>query len=92
VTWFILRAKRHRSTALFLKGHEQADQKAVQDETTQASSKKKGKPSVSGDRKQKLLEELLALDQDYEAGKLSKAVYQERRNKAKARLRSLIEV
>jgi hypothetical protein len=37
-----------------------------------------------------LLQELLSLDQAFEAGKLSKTAYQERRAKAKARLRSLL--
>lgn len=42
------------------------------------------------DARQVLLEELLELDKAHEAGKLSKAVYQERRAKVKARLRSLM--
>jgi len=42
------------------------------------------------DAQQKLLHELLELDKAYEAGKLSKAVYEERRAKTKARLRSLM--
>jgi hypothetical protein len=33
---------------------------------------------------------LLALDKEFEAGKLKKAVYQERRAKTKARLRTLM--
>ncbi|HLZ59882.1 MAG TPA: carboxypeptidase-like regulatory domain-containing protein [Ktedonosporobacter sp.] len=42
------------------------------------------------DRKEALLQELLELDKAYEAGKLGKAAYQERRAKTKARLRSII--
>jgi hypothetical protein len=42
------------------------------------------------DRQQALLQELLALDSAYEAGKLSKAAYQEQRAKTKARLRTLM--
>jgi hypothetical protein len=38
-----------------------------------------------------LLQELLDLDKAFEAGKLSKAVYQERRTKTKARLRNLLK-
>jgi 5-hydroxyisourate hydrolase-like protein (transthyretin family) len=42
------------------------------------------------DRKGELLHELLALDRAHEAGKISKSVYQERRAKIKARLRTLM--
>ena len=45
---------------------------------------------VAQDRQQALLQELLALDSAYEAGKLSKAAYQEQRAKTKARLRTLM--
>src|SRR5260370_24096413 len=92
VTWFLLRAKHHRSAVQVQKEREQAYKETAKDGTSQASVDKKRKTSAPENSKQKLLEELLALDQAYEAGKLSKAVYQERRNKAKARLRSLIEV
>ena len=36
------------------------------------------------------MHELLELDKEFEAGKLSKATYQERRARTKARLRTLI--
>ena len=42
------------------------------------------------EQQKKLLRELLELDKAHEAGKMSKAVYEERRAKAKARLRTLI--
>ena len=42
------------------------------------------------DREDALLQELLSLDKAYESGKLSKAAYNERRAKAKARLRSIM--
>ena len=42
------------------------------------------------DRKEALMHELLELDKEFEAGKLSKATYQERRARTKARLRTLI--
>jgi hypothetical protein len=42
------------------------------------------------DKEQALLQELLDLDKAFEAGKMSKAVYQERRAKTKARLRTLL--
>jgi hypothetical protein len=42
------------------------------------------------ERQEKLLQDLLELDKDYEAGRLSKAVYEERRGKTKARLRTIM--
>lgn len=57
--------------------------------SAQATGTSKGKATVK-DRKQALLQELLDLDSAFEAGKLSKATYQERRAKAKARLRTLM--
>jgi 5-hydroxyisourate hydrolase-like protein (transthyretin family) len=42
------------------------------------------------DKKDELLHELLELDKEFEAGKISKAAYQEQRGKVKARLRSLM--
>jgi len=92
VTWFLLRAKHHRSAAQFQKRREQVYKKNERNGVDQEFANKKRKSSISVDRKQKLLEDLLALDQAYEAGKLSKAAYQERRNKTKAQLRSLMEV
>ncbi|HWS83988.1 MAG TPA: carboxypeptidase-like regulatory domain-containing protein [Ktedonobacteraceae bacterium] len=92
VTWFLLRAKHRQSAAQFQKEREQARKKTAKNGTTQTSVDKKGMPSAPADRKQKLLEDLLVLDQAYEAGNLSKAVYQERRSKTKAQLRSLMEV
>jgi hypothetical protein len=41
-------------------------------------------------KKDELLHELLELDKEFEAGKISKTAYQEQRGKAKARLRSLM--
>ena len=58
---------------------------------TQRSSKVAGaatKPDA--DKEQALLQELLDLDKAFEAGKMSKSVYQERRAKTKARLRALL--
>ena len=42
------------------------------------------------DKKEALLQELLTLDKAFESGKLSKSVYNDRRAKTKARLRSLL--
>ncbi|HLG62780.1 MAG TPA: carboxypeptidase-like regulatory domain-containing protein [Ktedonosporobacter sp.] len=57
--------------------------------SSQPAAPGKGKAAAK-DRKQALLQELLDLDTAFEAGKLSKATYQERRAKAKARLRTLM--
>ncbi len=46
--------------------------------------------SATKDRKEVLMHELLELDKEFEAGKLSKAIYQERRARTKAHLRTLI--
>jgi 5-hydroxyisourate hydrolase-like protein (transthyretin family) len=92
VTWFLLRAKRHRSATQSQKGYEKATPKNAKKGTNQEASRKKGKSSEKDDRKQELLEELVALDKEYEAGKLDEAIYQERRNKTKASLRSLMEI
>ncbi len=92
VTWFLLRAKRHRSAIQSQKGSEKATPKNAKKGTNQEASKKKEKTSEKADRKQELLEELVALDQEYEAGKLDEAIYQERRSKTKASLRSLMGI
>jgi len=52
--------------------------------------KRSARRSHPEDRKQELMQELLDLDKAYEDGKLSKAVYQERRARAKARLRTFM--
>ena len=46
--------------------------------------------STTKDRKEALMHEILELGKEFEAGKLSKATYQERRARTKARLRTLI--
>ncbi len=59
--------------------------------SSQRSSKVAGaatKPDA--DKEQALLQELLDLDKAFEAGKMSKSVYQERRAKTKARFRALL--
>lgn len=92
VTWFLLRAKHHRAVAQSQKGHEQTSKKNTKKGTKQVSIERKRVSSVPVDRKQELLEELLALDQAYESGELDEKIYRERRNKTKASLRSLMEV
>ena len=55
---------------------------------SEVQEKKSG--DVARSQQQVLLRELLELDKAYEVGKLKKAVYQERRAKTKARLRTLM--
>jgi hypothetical protein len=47
-------------------------------------------PTSAKDKEDALLRELLALDKAFESGKISKHVYNERRARTKARLRSLL--
>ena len=76
VTWFLSRSYQR-------KGMKQQ---------TQARARKatKGSSPTAKDREQALLQELLDLDKAFETGKLSKAVYHERRAKTKARLRTMM--
>jgi hypothetical protein len=57
-------------------------------EKKRASSAKTFRQAES--KKDELLQELLELDKEFEAGKISKTAYQEQRGKVKARLRSLM--
>ncbi len=57
---------------------------------TAKNIKKEAIPATPRDKKEVLLQELLTLDKAFESGKLSKAVYTDRRAKTKARLRSLL--
>lgn len=54
------------------------------------NSAAKAKTAQPSDKEQALLQELLDLDKAFEAGKLTKKVYQERRAKTKARLRAIM--
>jgi 5-hydroxyisourate hydrolase-like protein (transthyretin family) len=47
-------------------------------------------PSTATERREQLLQEMLRLDREYEQGKLTKAVYEERRGKTKALLRTVM--
>lgn len=92
VTWFLLWARHHRSAIQFQKGNEQSDKRNIKNGSIQASIGRKGKISGKSDRKQELLEELLALDQAHDAGELDEEIYQKQRDKTKANLRSLMEI
>jgi hypothetical protein len=78
ITWGIYRAKRMRLGA------------AQQSPTDQPEQRSRQKVSAKVDPQGALLQELLVLDSDYASGKLSEAVYEEKRSKTKARLRLLI--
>lgn len=91
VTWYLWSSQRTRSRnvrgrAKSKRGSSEGskNKSAVEVKSTSATSEPLDK------RREALLEELLALDKSFEAGKLSKAVYQERRAKTKARLRSIM--
>ena len=66
--------------------HATSEKKATRshhaDEAAHGSSQEK--------RRKALMNELLELDKEYEAGKISKSTYQERRNKTKALLRTIM--
>jgi hypothetical protein len=76
VTWFLLRS------------YQRKDMK--QQPPSRARTATKSSASTTKDREQTLLQELLELDKAFEAGKLSKAAYHERRAKTKARLRAIL--
>ncbi|MFL5659093.1 MAG: carboxypeptidase-like regulatory domain-containing protein [Ktedonobacteraceae bacterium] len=82
VTWFLYRSA-HRPAS--------RKKRPQQKQHTQRQSKNVRVPAKA-DRtaEQALLQELLDLDKAFEAGKITKAAYQERRAKIKARLRALM--
>ncbi len=57
---------------------------------TAKNTKKEAISATPKDKQDALLQELLTLDKSFESGKLSKAIYTDRRAKTKARLRSLL--
>lgn len=78
ITWGFYRAKRRRLGAL---------QQSSDGPGGKGNAKKK---SAQANPQQALLQELLVLDADYAAGKITKVVYEEKRSKTKARLRLLM--
>jgi len=88
IFWFVIRS-RQPIKAKSARGKKsssanQSHKKGVADRMRSSSA------STAKEREQALLEALLKLDQEYEEGKLSKEVYEERRKKTKARLRSIL--
>lgn len=77
----------HGSRGKAKQGPEKTDKRDSTEKHTHPGRKSGGKPR---DEQEALLKELLTLDKSHEAGKLSKAEYQARRSKIKARLRELM--
>lgn len=84
-TWLLYRSMRRTATDV-------TSRKKGQRVQQRAQPAKKGTAKVAdtSTKEQELLQELLALDESYEAGKLKKAVYQERRTRLKAQLSTLM--
>ena len=100
VTWFLYRftrrpargaaLKRFRSSSSPVKTRSSAPP-TPPDHSEDLMEGQEKKPGVATHgQQQALLRELVELDKAYEAGKLKKAVYQERRARTKARLRTLM--
>ncbi|SRR5579884_2416517 len=84
VAWFFFRPARLQVAPSSLKGGNPSARKGT-------TSNVKGKAAATPkEQQQVLLAELLELDKAFEAGKLKKSVYHERRAKTKARLRTLM--
>jgi 5-hydroxyisourate hydrolase-like protein (transthyretin family) len=89
IAWFVTSSQRSAS-AKNAGGKKPSTNQSDKNSATTADKVKKPKPSTAKEREEALLATLLKLDQDYEAGKLSKGAYEEQRGKTKARLRSLL--
>src|SRR6266699_4824538 len=86
-TWFLYRsAHRHASRKKRPQQKQQRQHRQQQGKNVSVPAK----TAKTADNEQVLLQELLDLDKALEAGKITKAVYQERRSKTKARLRALM--
>lgn len=86
LTWFLYRSRRRTASVAAIN-----KRSSGRSRVSIPTNTGKGQTAISREeRQEKLLQELLQLDKDYEAGKLTKPVYEERRSKTKARLRSLI--
>jgi hypothetical protein len=85
IVWFVISSR--RGTGRSKKSSVKRPQKK---DVAAADKMNKPKASTVKEREQALLDALLKLDQEYEAGKLSKEAYEERRGKTKARLRSIL--
>ncbi len=84
IAWFFFRPARLQIATRSHKGGKQSGRKGA------TASVKVKSAATPKEQQEVLLAELLELDKAFEAGKLKKAVYQERRAKTKARLRTLM--
>jgi 5-hydroxyisourate hydrolase-like protein (transthyretin family) len=98
-TGLIYRARRRPSAFKKRSGQQQGTSKPPQhwqqgrakgSSAGAAAAKLRQAEEQAADDEQALLQKLLELDKAFEAGKLSKAIYQERRAQVKARLRALL--
>ncbi len=89
VVWFVISSRRPRH-AKKASGKKSSANQSQKKSVVAADKVKRPADSAAGEREQALLDALFKLDQEYEAGKLSKEGYEERRRKTKARLRSLL--
>lgn len=85
LTWFLYRSRRHTAIVAASKQSRRGRRTPVPPDTA-----KRQTSYTREERQERILQELLQLDKDYEAGKLTKPVYEERRSKTKARLRTLM--
>ena len=106
VTWFLYRSRRQsrsRGRARYGKAvigkatkdakpakPVKAEKPAQSPQPKVTANENGGKSKNPREQEQALLQELLALDKSFEAGKISKTVYQEKRARTKARLRALL--
>jgi hypothetical protein len=92
-TGLIYRRMRPAPAAAARKAHRAQRPGRASGRQQQSRAKSAAAPAPAGQHSQKeqaLLQELLELDRAFEAGTLSKSVYQERRAQAKGRLRALL--
>ncbi|MEO8970617.1 MAG: carboxypeptidase-like regulatory domain-containing protein, partial [Ktedonobacteraceae bacterium] len=89
LTWSIYRSRHRVVPAATAKSNGKTQVQSVQSVKSAPVVTEKTEEETS-ERQKQLLQALLDLDTAYEASKLSKSVYQERRAKTKAKLRSLM--
>ncbi len=89
VTLFLYRFT-HRGTSAKTTTKQAVKQQSPKDRDEQKAVAPRAKKELSNDRQETLLQELLKLDKAFEAGKIKKAAYQEKRASLKAQLRTLM--
>ena len=89
-TWFLYRSSRSHASTKKRPQQKQEKQPKQQRQQRSKNISVPAKTDKTAVNEQALLQELLDLDKAFEAGKITRAVYQERRAKTKARLRALM--